>query len=1168
MKKMSLISLIGIAFLFNVGKVYAVDFKVKADATIVDIGVVKSNGFKYGNIAYDGENKYYAEYDGKQYTAYCMDPASASANNPNDYEIGRKLKQANSNIKEYKVDVGILEILKKGYNQFNNSLTLDNGATVSGDDLYLATSIAVRAFEYTHQNGRNPGLSEKYKRKASSFVSLGARWAGYYYVSENYYDIGNGLKSCANKSDAADCLDKLIKGYYSWYMPINLTPTEGTASYNVIEAAKKLYKLAVQAQKQNATNDGSEFSIKGKVDSFEDKDENGNALSEKRVYASIEVKNMNAETGYLRTLLIDCPSCKEQGITLGKVEYQFEGSSEWISDGILSETDLTLGFKRENGLKSGALKVRINYTQNNDSEDCKRVDFKISYKYFNTSDDVVGAVIKPKPEVNTSDGLQRFLVVSKSSENGDAPLDGSMEGVFNCPKNEACETEVVVPVCSDDESQSVATIKTNENIKRCILDNVDDASNSYQLIKDNGGLSDTQGVRDNDYCDIFCKEDYAEIKLNPIVKDVVCGGYFQLKSSVKGTKDCYTGGNTTDKASNGEASIDKDKYLSDIERIQSEMVSQTNIYLKNDAYANSNGTDGGEECCGPIIDVTTPEYTVYFDFDFKNENGSFDSKTTSDSESISPDCDEKEEGDGSTSCTLKESAASIYSKRKAAARDARDEAGTRLSELAEEYKQVIRDYNACTTAWTNEFKFAQEILYYYDEYKSGSDEAWTPYYDLLDDEYKKLEKDGDMKETSTITICKGTADNNYNCNGNQIELDGSIDKDKELGELNYSYAYREAFERRSYVFCNTNNCHYTNPMISQASFVKKSVSKEQNYITPTAFYQIAVNGKITVAEGFALDKVDAAELTHSLPISTGAVGGGVFRLMVKDLGEFYDTKDKLGRLIDFDEIEFNGMNPESVAYAKDKNGIKTNFDGNYKCYYESPCRPDDCPNCDFTCEGDGCEFEPCPNCVPECIGDFCMFDQDKMQITVKTISTTNFESVGRTFGYNWITSSSMKALELLNSKASKTISEIKETNEMIYQDDKTSDDSSLAFSIKMTPEVTRRIQKYNKEVTDNKEGGYLNNSLKCYDAVAGGETYSNIYCYSELIDILADDYSDEVTVRNRPVSESERKNYSKYEESDKGYWTLWDGYLKLKKNEVGTALGSDGSKILGGPSWK
>ena len=344
----------------------------------------------------------------------------------------------------------------------------------------------------------------------------------------------------------------------------------------------------------------------------------------------------------------------------------------------------------------------------------------------------------------------------------------------------------------------------------------------------------------------------------------------------------------------------------------------------------------------------------------------------------------------------------------------------------------------------------------------------------------------------------------------------------------------------AYTVCDTTGCKVVNESVSQARFVKKEVEKKQDYITPTAFYQIAANGKITVNGDYTGNKVQLEALLNGLPVSTNTVGGGVFRLMIEDLGEFYDEKEGTGRLIDF-----NGDREEnSVAY---NNGANT-FDGNYTCRYESPCKPKDCPNCTFECIGDSCEWKQCTgdSCEVACNG--CIINLDELNIIHKTISTTNFHAANRTFGYNWITTSNLESLKLLNKKAEKTITEIEDVNEMVY--DKTGDDSELAFSIKMTPDVINTIKEYNKKHT--KDGGYINDSLTCYDATIDGKTYKNIYCYSDLIDELVDKYDDAITANNR-LENNESKRKSETESS--GYWTLWSGYVY---NE----------SVLGGPSWK
>ena len=134
------------------------------------------------------------------------------------------------------------------------------------------------------------------------------------------------------------------------------------------------------------------------------------------------------------------------------------------------------------------------------------------------------------------------------------------------------------------------------------------------------------------------------------------------------------------------------------------------------------------------------------------------------------------------------------------------------------------------------------------------------------------------------------------------------------------------------------------------------------------------------------------------------------------------------------------------------------FDGEYVCYYESPCKPDNCPDCEIDCVGEGCTWpEPtCPDCETDCVD--CIMDGGKINATVKTISPSNFNSAEREYGYNWVVTTTSADLELIRQKAVETIKEIEEVNEMVY--DKTdSDDSQLAFSITLTPEMIRDIKK-------------------------------------------------------------------------------------------------------------
>lgn len=1208
MKKRNLVCLFSALMLFGINSVSAADFKVGDKFQIQKEKYVDASGFTFGGFNYNdkgGELKNYITNQNEKYTLYCEDPSKPGGKN---YKVERILGTNKQQEHINAFDNGMLAILSKGYNQYNNSLTTDSGLVVSGDDLYLATSIAQRAFVYANAfNYSTPGLSKYYESKAKGILNVAIRWASMYYGDVGTYSSNNAIKKCTNQK----CVETTLKSKYTWYdASINLTPAgKGSKSYNVILAAQYLFKLAVKAQSEYMQGLTNQFSITASIDGsasaksekVKDKKyasvENTDSKNKKQyMYATIEVKNLAFQTGYINNIQIDCPTCSANGVTLGALEYSID-SGDWKE--LPTGLNVAQYLKEENGLRNGKVGIRFTYESKSDNDDCNGTDFTLNYDYYNTGNDVNAIALRSLDSTSGQNTYQRYLAIIKSNGNS----KGSVKGSLGCGTDNACETELQIPICSDNEEEAVAKVKAPEDIKKCIINKKDDAGNDYQLAKENGGLVYENGIRDgkevneNRYCKIFCKEDYAEIKLNPIIENVVCGGYFQLKSKVSGTKTCYTGNaNTTDSSVNGKSSIDKEKFLNDVIEAQKMMIEAVTKYNEAKAAEDAFDPQGKEECeeTDEDGDVTDTWTSYYSDFEYEKlivdsgrinySTGYVPFYTTTESKSYGQYEDKNnrchKEGKGKDRHYVDGDSDAITDRYE----DLYDEAEKLYNDGSDLYENAINNYNACTTGWINNFKFVQQIKYYYDENRYEG-EPYKKYYELIKDanNQSKEDKDGNTKDfyyleavdknvktKSTITICTGKADDQYNCVGGQtITLDGNVDDGKHrLDSYSYNEDYgSDVFKKFSFTYCDLKHgCKETKNAISQASFVKKTVDKEQNYITPTTFYQISVNGKITVNSGYAKDKIQLAALENALPISTSAVGGGQFKLMLEDFGEFYSKKNLYGRIFNFGKKNPDDL--KSIADVKKESGIET-FTGEYVCHYNSPCRPKECPNCEFICDDGVCEWKECPDCKFTCVN--CVFNLDELKLNVKTVSTTNFDSVGRTFGYNWITSSSMKALELLNSKASKTISEIKETNEMIYQDDKTSEDSSLAFSVKMTPEVTREILKWNEAAKG--KGGYLDSSLTCYDAKIDGQTYKNIYCYSKNLDTLVEKFSDEVTVNKRPKTDAERKNYTKYKESDKGYWTLWDGFLTLNKNEVGSAVKSDADtgetyQVLGGPSWK
>lgn len=1111
--------------------------------------------------------------DGNSFTSYCMDPHKRANRGQSQYKIERVLGDSKSKAVQA-FDAGILEIIKNGYNQYNNSYKLNVNTpeignintTVSGNNLYIATSIAIRAYSLGLFGFGTDLTFSVGGPAASAHITRGVQWASYHQDKVNVINPTNC--SSNNLEEWGKCyVNNYIKNKAgeTWYnSKYNLTVDNNTpSSYAIIYAAYELFVSGLDKAYEAYTGTIKTPTIKAEIQKNTKSIEKSNTTETVYMYADFTVNNFSATNGKVTNINVVCNDCQRNGARILKTEIRKPGTDTW--ENLTNQINILDYLTADGNLKSGKIETRITVSKPVGDENCSNSSFKITYDYTDPNLVYSGVLLK------TSDAqAQRFFIIQKNED----VLKGEVEGTIKC-SSLTCETTLEEPICSYDESKAVATIKTNSNIKKCIIDKNDDANNSYQFTESAGGV-------DNSYCKIYCKEDYAEIKLNPIVQNVKCGGYFKLTSKINGTKTCYTGSpNTTENSTNGKNSIDKEKYLQDIKTVQENLVDAMNRYYeysaKVDAANNASRNSKTYKCntsCGSqeTITVRWSQYAVVvFDSNNNTEQYSYNYGTTAGgSESWSDNCScdtcgtpKDQGGFGTYACCggCDSNASSSYTAWKEEVESALEKAKTDLTEYMKKYKKIIQDYNACTTAWTNEFAFAQKLKYYYDERRDSSNTSYSPYYDLIKskEELQYLEKYGIEKVSSTIKICKGQTNDNYECLSNAVgDKNGSIDKAR-VDEYNYNSSYgTDVFNTRNYVICSVaNGCKTDTRQISQAAFIKKEVTKEQKYITPTSFYQIAANGKVVAYDNYSIDKVQLEPLVNKLPISTSSVGGGTFKLIIENLGEFYGEKNAYGRLIDYGKSNEH----RSVANAVGVSG----FDGNYVCHYENQCRPKDCPNCDFVCEGENCNWVDCPNCDFVCVN--CIFNLDDLNITVKTITTTDVDAAKRTPGYNWITpdqlndytwisSTTREALQLVSKKASTTISEIESVNEMIY-DDKTTDGSRLGFSIRLTPAIIKKITKYNQDNLNS--GGYLNNSLKCYDATINGETYKNMYCYSELIDDLVEyaTSNKDVSIKVLPSRINDEARRAS-ESGNSGYWTLWSNYSIDKTSE----------SVIGGPAWK
>ena len=1203
-KSVKLIIILLLVFFVGVGSVSAistdktVEYRRTKTGKASAAGLIVTNGSSYKKN--HSTSMYEITGDGKTFVSYCMDPHKDPANY---YVLGRILGSDGSiGVQAY--DMGVLEILKHAYTQINTSYSLQDivtpesspnryEATLSGDNLYLAASIAIRAFTLGLYGWGGAGRwdSVAYYGVGSAHVNLGISWAAW------GGDIAQTIigVTCGDYSDCTKRFTNLRKSSYNWYKPSYVMSgySLGNEAYDVIYAAQELFYHALSAAEEVYANQGiASSTVKGSVVSTEMDGSRTEDTVQEFHYVNIEISDFSEEA-YVNNFNLTCTNCSSSGITFDYMEYYNE-ANEWVSltpDVDISKV-LTPG---ENGLRNGTVRIRVHFTKTVlDEEECENATYNITYDYFDPSIEYVGAILYAKNETDK----QRMLIIEKSD--GQANSD-SISGTVGCA-NPVCETELSIPICSDEEDEAISEIHAPEDIKKCILDNVDDAGNSYNLVEDLGGVSSS-----NEYCQVFCKEDYFDviddgiqggIKLNPQIgsgevsdeENVNCGAYFQLTAHVEGKKDCYTSGvNTEDKE------INKEKYLEDIIQAQRDMIEAYDDYLNYTQAKADTGTrdwNCGSTCsgsCGTKQEyATTVGGTTYTGYEVLNVNeetgevtGHFVSGKTHYSASTgkstcstgSTSCPPCGDDGCSTCCVTTSSTCDPGSYSDLGLEGLIQDAIDRMGTAYERYIQIITDYNACTAGWAIEFPFEQKLSFYYNEYQG--DDAYQPYFDLLsksdlDEEslyYLEAQEDT-LEEEYEIEICTGTTTGEYECEDTPFTYE---EMNPSIQDYNYASEYGEVYTDRTFTICDANGCDSDTQPISDATFIRKTVKKAQSYITPSVFYQIESNGRVTVRQAdyegsiIRLNKITLEELTNSLPITTLATGGGEFRLMLEDLGEFYTplsgSADNNGRLIDFGRVDGdNGENvipgdnkDSSVAEAVGESGIEK-FSGDYVCYYYSDCRPDDCPNCEFVCEDDDCHWEECPECNFDCVG--CIINLDELQINFKPISTVTVESADRELGYNWNVNTTLAALSLLRDKAELTISEIESENETIYT--KTGDDSALDFSIRLNGDIIEYLKEYNASVED--AGGYANDSLECYAYTDdNGKTYANMFCYSEVIDYLVDEYSDQITVDNRTPEGGRSDNNNSANSS--GYWSLWEGWTESEKI-------NGQYSVIGGPAWK
>ena len=462
---------------FGVKSVSAQTFN-EGDAHSLSRGnYITINSLDVGSANY-GIYKY--TFDNGKYVGYCEDPQNFSGKK---YSVSRELGATTNGKTIQNMDAGLLKIISEGYNQYNTSKTISVvtpesapnaiSITLSGDELYAATSIAVRAYSTgLFTTGAKGAKYQSAIDMASAHANLGAQWAALYgeYTDNATYGSCNGDSNCyKNKVDYA-WLNKNAMFNYS---------DPNSASYKIIYMAQQLFKAGVMDASNKAT--GYLLTTTVNID-FSKKTESitkTDTSEEKYVYATLKIENLpeKLSDGKEGKVELSMPTCT--GCTINSFEAQDGGDYKQVGIG----NNIALLLEAKDGVRTGEIKLRIKVTQAvQDQENCKDATLKIDFKY-NTNPQLTGATLSDKSNPNS----QRFFVLDK--QEGDQT--GSAQTKIGCSKA-ACDTEITEPLCDGD---AIATVKAPDKIKSCVINNVDDADNSYQY---------TSGV-DNKYCKVYCK---------------------------------------------------------------------------------------------------------------------------------------------------------------------------------------------------------------------------------------------------------------------------------------------------------------------------------------------------------------------------------------------------------------------------------------------------------------------------------------------------------------------------------------------------------------------------------------------------------------------------------------------------------------------------------------
>lgn len=536
-----------------------------------------------------GNNLQYAAYllnssgaNESKYVMYCRNPGLPAGNDSNntyycDKTIDLKSESSDNSYETRVYNAGIIEILKNGYNENNgyapwnsaNSSLIVNNKNHAIES--VSTEVALRIYEMMWKNfslSINPcdaclANDSDCKAKCKSNQYL-------WYINRFFVNlmldnetVKNNIKILNEKTNNALITEK----FYTVVTSTNWCWNEGTTKTcdgHGLGVMNRITDLVIKGLEGaiNYTEYGAaELSYQGPyTQSVMDKNS-----QKKEITYILNAKSFNSDNSYIK-MNFKCDNCKQFD-----ADFSIFVNGTKIEKNKISSTNL---IDYLNGA-SGEIKVKILFETSSQAYECGNIKYSFSVDYY---DETINTEVfsLSSSKCQTAKNCQFFYMLYDYGDDvyDTISLDGDirlceldckdLEKQCNLGNKDACDewekkfnstciecgASIQNAVCTDKDSdiniiegteydEETCTNKKDTNVLQCIIDNKDEAGNSYQATE----------IVSNNYCTVWCKEDF-HLKL-PGNKYTNSGRYFTLQTSITGTKTCYT------------TAINKDQFKTD-----------------------------------------------------------------------------------------------------------------------------------------------------------------------------------------------------------------------------------------------------------------------------------------------------------------------------------------------------------------------------------------------------------------------------------------------------------------------------------------------------------------------------------------------------------------------------------------------------------------------------